>query len=222
MENVNPDMEFDNNKCYIYKYCIFIYKYLYKNIFIYKKYVYIYTYRQIDRQIDVSFLANKCKKNSFGLYRNDGLALFKNINSRRADKTRKDFHQLLKENGISLEIEYNLKALIYLDITVGLNTGTYKPYCKLNNETVYIHAKSSHHINILKELSISIKTRLSKLSSNPEASKHHQNILNQTFYDYKLQRKPPTKENENKSKLSKNHKRNIISLNPPFLKECRQ
>ena len=47
-------------------------------------------------------LANKFEKNSVGLYRDDGLALFKNINGHRADKIRKEFHRLFKENGLSL------------------------------------------------------------------------------------------------------------------------
>ena len=41
-------------------------------------------------------LANKFDKNSVGLYRDDGLALFKNINAHSADKTRKDVHYLRK------------------------------------------------------------------------------------------------------------------------------
>ena len=89
-------------------------------------------------------LANKYDKNSVGLYRDDGLALFKNINGHRADKIRKEFHQLFKENGLSLEIKCNLKTVNYLDITLDLNTGTYKPYRKPNDQTLYIHAQSNH------------------------------------------------------------------------------
>ena len=129
-------------------------------------------------------LANKFDKNIVGLYRDDGLALFKNINGHRADKIRKEFHQLFKENGISLEIECNLKTVNYLDITLDLNTGTYKPYRKPNDETIHIHAKSNHPANILKQLPISIESRLSNLSSNSEifheASKHYKNIVNQS------------------------------------------
>ena len=132
-------------------------------------------------------LANKFGKNSIGLYRDNGFALFKNINSYRADKVSKEFHQLFKENGLSLEIECNLKTVNYLDITLNLNTDTYKPYPKPNDETLYIHAKSNHPANILKQLLISIETRLSNLFSNPEifheASKLYQNILNQSGYD---------------------------------------
>ena len=86
-----------------------------------------------------------------------------------------------------------------------MNTGTYKPYRKPNDEILYIHAKSNHPANILKQQPISNETRLSNLSSNPEifheASKHYQNILNQPGYDYKLQYKPPNNENENRSHL---------------------
>ena len=69
-------------------------------------------------------LANQFDKNSVGLYGDDELALFKNINGHRADKIRKVFHQLFKENGLSLRIECNLKTVNYLDITLDLNTGT--------------------------------------------------------------------------------------------------
>ena len=132
----------------------------------------------------------------------------------RYSAVRKEFHQLFKENGLSLETECNLETVNCLDIILDLNTGTYKPYRKPNEETLYIYAKSNHPANILKRLLISIETRLSNLSSNSEicheASKHYQNILNDSGYDYKLQYKPPNNENENKSKSSKNRKRNII------------
>ena len=82
-------------------------------------------------------LANKFDKNSVGLYRDDGLSLFQNINGHRAGKIRKEFHQLFKENGLSLEIECNLKTVNYLDITLDLSTGTYKPYHKPNDATFY-------------------------------------------------------------------------------------
>ena len=119
-------------------------------------------------------------------------------------------------------IEFNLKTANYLDIFLNLNTDTYKPYHKPNDETLYSHAKSNHPANILKQIPRPIENRLSNLSSNPEifheASKHYYNILNQSRYDYKLQYKPPNNENENKSKSSKSFKRNIIWFNPPFSK----
>ena len=82
-------------------------------------------------------LAKKFDKNSVGLYRDDGLPLFQNINGHRTGKICKEFHQLFKEYGLSLEIECNLKTVNYLDITLDLCTGTCKPYRKPNDETFY-------------------------------------------------------------------------------------
>ena len=91
---------------------------------------------------------------------------------------------------MSVEIECNLKTVNYLDITLDLNTSTYKPYRKSNDEILYIHAKSNHPANIRKQPPISVKTRLSNLSRNSEifheASKYYQNTLNQSGCDYKL------------------------------------
>ena len=172
-----------------------------------------------------NIFANKFDKNSVGLYRGNGLALFKNINDHLADKIGKEFPQTFKENRLSLEIECNLKTVNYLDITLDLSTGTCKPYCKPNDEILYILAKSNHPANILKQLPISIETRLFNLSSNSEifreASKHYQNILNQSGYDCKIQYKPPNMENKNKSTLPKNHKKHH-PVKPAFFKECLQ
>ena len=54
-------------------------------------------------------LENKFDKNSVGLYRGDGLALFKNINDHRADKIRKEFHQLSKKK--KKDYLYKLNAI---------------------------------------------------------------------------------------------------------------
>ena len=58
-------------------------------------------------------LANKFDKKCVGLYRDDGLAVFRNINGHHADKTRKEFYLLFKANGLSLEIQCNLKTVNY-------------------------------------------------------------------------------------------------------------
>ena len=103
-----------------------------------------------------------------------------------------------------------------------MSTSSYKPYRISNDEILYIHAKSNHPANILKQPPISVETRSSNLSRNSEifheTSKYYQNILNQSGYDYKLECKSTNNENENRSKSPKNHKRNSIGFNPPFSK----
>ena len=94
--------------------------------------------------------ASKFDKNSVASHRDDGLALFKNINGHRADKTRKEFPRILYGNGLSLEIQCKLKTVKYPDITLDLNSDTYQLYHKPNDQILYIHVKSNDRANILK------------------------------------------------------------------------
>ena len=170
----------------------------------------------------LNLLSKKFIKENIGLYRDDGLGIFRNINGHQADKIGKEFHHIFKQHGLSLEIECNLKTVNYLDVTLDLRNGTYKPYRKPNDETLYIHAQSNHPKNILKQIPVSIETRLSNLSSSPEtfneASKHYQNVLKQSGYNYKLKYQPSQPVNDESNNKRKNRKRNIIWFNPPFSK----
>ena len=51
----------------------------------------------------------------------------------------------------------NLSVADYLDFTLNLKDGTYKPYRKPNNETMHIHEKSNHPPNIIKQIPLSIE-----------------------------------------------------------------
>ena len=144
---------------------------------------------------------------------------FKTSVELKADRIRKHFHAIFKTNDLALEIECNLKIVNYLEVTLDLNTGTFKPYRKPDDETIYVNAKSNHPPNIIKQLPISIEKRLCKLSCSgkifEEASKHYQEALNKSGHRYKLQYKSnETATNNN----NKQRKRKIIWFNPPFSK----
>ena len=49
-------------------------------------------------------LRNKFVKNSIGLYRDDGLPLFKSINGHCTINIRKEFHKLFRKNEVPLEM----------------------------------------------------------------------------------------------------------------------
>ena len=61
-----------------------------------------------------------------------------------------------------------MKIVNYLDVTLNLNDGSYRPYKKPNDETNYIHVNSDHPPSILRQLPMSIEKRLSSLSSSKE------------------------------------------------------
>ena len=62
----------------------------------------------------------------------------------------------------------------YLDVTINLSDTSYRPFNKTNNEINYIHKQLNHPP---KQLPLSVKRRMSKLSSNEK-------IFNDSFPIY--------------------------------------
>ena len=167
----------------------------------------------------LSILSTKCGKGNIGLYRDDGLSVFENLSGPQAERIKKEFQKVFNDNGLKIVIKCNLKVVNYLDATFNLNDGSYKPYKKPNDETLYINAKSNHPPNIIKQLPISVEDRLRSLSSSKqifdEAAPHYQNALDKSGFDHKLQYRNGINQTKNSSR---NRSRNIIWFNPPFTK----
>ena len=81
-------------------------------------------------------------------------------------KVKKNRRKSFKDNHLNITIQYNLKIVNYFDVTFNLSNATYRPFCKPNNEITYIHKVSNHLPPILKQIPLSIESRLSKHSSN--------------------------------------------------------
>ena len=125
--------------------------------------------------------------NTCGLYRDDGLCCFHNITSSAADKIRKEITSLFKEKfDLKITIKTNLRIVDFLDVTLNLESGTYKPYSKPNSSPVYINSQSNHPPNIIKRIPSMISERISKISSNKEvfdrAAPFYNNALNTSGY----------------------------------------
>ena len=124
-----------------------------------------------------------------------------------------------KLNNSFSNAESFIQTLYYPDITLNLSNGTYKPYQKPENTLQYIHKESNHPPCIIRQLPITIETRLSNHSSNETVFRHAaedcEKALRKSGYNVKLQYKPTNHKN---SKNKINRKRNIIWFNPPFSK----
>ena len=160
-------------------------------------------------------LCNIYGKESMGLYRDDGLAVFKNISGPQAERIRKDITRHFKNNGLNITIQTNLKIVNYLDVTFNLNNGTYYPYRKPNNQPLYIDAKSNHPPSIIRQLPASINRRISDISCNEtefnKAKTVYETALKSSGYNETLtyNERPP-------SRPKRNRQRNVIWFNPPY------
>ena len=112
--------------------------------------------------------SQKHNKNNIDLYRDDGLANFKSISGLLSVKVNKDIQKLCKENELDIVIQCNMKTVNYLDVTLNIEKLAYRHYQEENNKMKYINVESSHPPSIIKQLPISIESRLSSLSSSEE------------------------------------------------------
>ena len=162
-------------------------------------------------------LSQKYNKRDVGLYRDDGLAVFKNISGPQSEKIKKDFQKTFQNHGLEIVIECNVKIVNYLDVTLNLTNGTFQPYRKPDNITSYIHTQSNHPPNIIKQVPLAIEKRISNLSANEEifkaATPFYEDALRKSGYNHTFEYNPtPPSNNQNK----KTRKRKIIWYNPPF------
>ena len=166
-----------------------------------------------------SLIGEKYNKNNFGLYRDDGLAVFRKVSGPQSERIKKELQKIFKENHFNIEISCNKKIVNYLDATMNLNDGSYRPYHKPNDELMYIHSESNHPPAIIKQLPLSIEERLRTLSSSKyifdEAARPYQEALERSGYNHILKYEDDSGATKHKKC---NRRRKIIWFNPPYSK----
>ena len=154
-----------------------------------------------------------------GLYRDDGLAVCK-FSPRKVEQIKKKICEIFKKNQLSITISANLKVVDFLDVTLNLTLGTYKPYCKPNSKPLYVNKKSNHPPGVINNIAEGVNKRLNEISSNKElfdeAAPFYQKSLNEAGYSFKLEFTPKTNHQETEnSKQKRKRKQNITWFNPP-------
>ena len=79
-----------------------------------------------------------------GLYRDDRLILLEKGLGLKRERIVKDLHKLFKSHGLQITIAYTGQVADFLDVTLDLSDGSYRPYRKRNDTPVYINADSNH------------------------------------------------------------------------------
>ena len=128
--------------------------------------------------IALSHLIKLINQNDVGLFRDDGLIIFKSLNCQQIDGLRKSIAQVFKNFGFKMEIKTKLTESDFLDVTFCLIKKLFLLYKKSNNNLSYINAFSNHLPNIIKGLSNSIDDLLLR--------KQHQRRLLKSIWLIKL------------------------------------
>ena len=104
-----------------------------------------------------------------GLYRDDGLAVLNQTRPQKIEKAKKEIRRIFANNNLWVTIEAYKKIFNFLDVTLDLTTERFKPYSKPATTLLYVHSKSNHPPNIIRNIPEAINKRLSAISSDGDA-----------------------------------------------------
>ena len=104
---------------------------------------------------------------------------FNKVAGQSLQKTFKDF-------GLEIVAESNLRIINYLDVTLNLNDGSFRPCDKSDDIIQYINKEFNHPPNLIKHLPASIEKRLSNNSFDKkifqESAIYYEDTLNKAGY----------------------------------------
>ena len=118
------------------------------------------------------FMLNETKNNisglsstNNGLYRDDGLIMLPKCPGPKREII-EDLQKLFRSHGLKITIVSTGPVASYLDVTMDLSDGTYRPYRKPNDSPVYINVASNHPPSILKHVPKMLEKKLQSISSD--------------------------------------------------------
>ena len=168
----------------------------------------------------LSQLPERYDRNNIGLYRDDGLAVFRNTPGSNAERIKKDIIKSFNQLGLRITIQTNLRIVNFLDVTFNLSNGKYYPYRKPNDKPLYINRLSNHPPSILRQLPTAISRRLTDISHDvdvfQEAAPLYNNALRESGYTENVEYVEGRKSEEPVSK--RNRARRVTWFNPPYSK----
>ena len=151
-----------------------------------------------------------------GLYRDDGLVLIPQaMSDRDGEKLRQKIRNLFKKYGFKIKLTPISSCIDFLDIMLH-SDNTYEVYHKPNANTNYVHSKSNHPKNILKNMSKNTEHRLSKLCSSKELFDKHKDFYSDILRNSDHRSVLQYDENPKRRKDGRSRPRKVVWYNPPF------
>ena len=88
------------------------------------------------------------------------MSVFKNKSGTQLERIKKNLQKTFKDFGLEIVAGSNLRIVNYLEVTLNLNNGFFKPYHKPDDIIQYVNKESNHPSSIIKHLPTSIEKRL--------------------------------------------------------------
>ena len=128
--------------------------------------------------------------------------------------------KLFKDFGLRITIQANLRITNFFDVQLNLDTSTYQPCRKPDNNPVYLNKNSNHPTTVLKQLPKSIEKRMWNISSNENVFAQsvllYVDALPKSSFIEQLKYIASDNNRENNTEEKKQCKRKIVFFNPRY------
>ena len=103
-----------------------------------------------------------------GLYWYDGIIYIPDSNGPKTSSIQKKIIRAFKLQGLRIQIASNLKIVDFLDVTLNLNNGIFKPFSKNESAPRSINISPNHPRSVLRQVPNAVNLRINMLSSCKE------------------------------------------------------
>ena len=165
-------------------------------------------------QFILSQMSEIIPKEQHGIYRDDSLMVLKTT-GRGCAKFGEKLEKMFREKfNLKITFEANLTVVNFLDVTLSLADGSYRPYRKDDLIPLYIHKDSNHPPHVKKQMVKMIGRRISDLSSNEnifdQAAPIYNQALKNSGFNEDIQFSKRTEA------AGRSRKRKVIYFHPPW------
>ena len=139
----------------------------------------------------LQILGEKYGKHGIDLYHDNRLACFQYTVGPQVDRIRKDLIKIFKEDfDLSIICKTNFKVVNFLDVTLNLTVGKYKPCNKPYNNPLHINIPSNNPPNINENIPDNISKRIKILSTDETTFNTSKDLYNNALaysgFKYKI------------------------------------
>ena len=219
----------------------YIYSYTHTRVYIYI-YIYIGSGSRLSVDLYPRYAGSYCQLGACGALR-VGIIFIPDSYGPKTSSIQKKIIRAFKLLGLRIQIASKLKIVDFLDVTLNLNNGTFKPFSKNDSNPRYINISTNQPRSILRQIPNAINQIINRMSSCKkifeESISRYDDALNDSGFQGRLEYLTPGDHNSrvknnygrtrtlikvgeilnnssHKKRRGKNRNRKVVWFNPPF------
>ena len=155
---------------------------------------------------------------SYGLYRDDGLAVLAGRSPSEWERLKKSLQATFKNVGFKITVETGLYRTDFLDVILDLRKDEFQPFRKTNSKTVYINNGSNHPGYIRNSLPEMTRKRINGLSKNQQIYDRCRSVYDEALSASGFPKMGEFIESDVSGKKKRRQRRKVIFFHPPVLR----